>query len=149
MTQSAENMFTSRSERTQKKRSSLLSAQRCQTLRRVFGKEETAAVSFHPPSPGSPAAYSGIPTLAVSNPGVSTVAETRYFDNTGLVEDSQVLATAGTSLALELSGCQQIDFEVMDDSPGLLYTAPDGSKKWTPAVVNHDGHESEYPFCPV
>ena len=39
-------------------------------------------------------------------------------------QDPQVLATPGTSLALELSGCKQIEFEVRDDSPGLRYTAP-------------------------
>ena len=26
----------------------------------------------------------------------------------------------------------------------LLDTAPDGSRKWTPVVVNRDGHESEF-----
>ena len=45
---------------------------------------------------------------------------------------------------MELSGYQQIEFEVRDDSPGLRYTAPDGSKKWILVVVNHDGHKSEF-----
>ena len=61
-----------------------------------------------------------------------------------IIEDSQALATPGTSLTMELSGCQQIEFEVRDDSPGLRYTALDGSKKWTPVVVNRDGHVSEF-----
>ena len=59
-------------------------------------------------------------------------------------KDSQALATPGTSLTMELSGCQQIEFEVRDDSPGQRYTAPDGSRKWTPVVANRDGHESEF-----
>ena len=54
------------------------------------------------------------------------------------------MATPGTSLALELSCCQQVEFEVREDSPGLRYTTPDGSKKWTPVVVNVRGHESEF-----
>ena len=45
-------------------------------------------------------------------------------------------------IALELSGCKQIEFEVRDDSPGLRYTAPDNTTKWTPVVVNHDGREN-------
>ena len=65
-------------------------------------------------------------------------------DDTGKIEDSQVLATPDISFALELSGCQQIEFEVRDDSPGLRYTAPDGSKKWTPVVVSCDCHKSEF-----
>ena len=60
------------------------------------------------------------------------------------MEDSQILVTPGASFTLGLSGCQQIEFEVRDDSPGLRYTAPDGSRKWTPVVVNHDGHEIEF-----
>ena len=66
---------------------------------------------------GDPAACSGNPTLAVSNRAVSTAAETSSADNVGKVKDPQVLATPGTSLALELSGCKQIEFEVRDDSP--------------------------------
>ena len=94
---------------------------------------------------GNPAACGGNRPLAVSNPGVSTAAETSSSDDTGRqVEDSQALATPGTSLTMELSGCQQIEFEVRDDSPGLRYTALDGSKKWTPVVVNRDGHVSEF-----
>ena len=55
--------------------------------------------------------------------------ETSSSDDTGRqVEDSHVLATPGTSLTMELSGCQQIEFEVRDDSPGLRHTAPDGSR---------------------
>ena len=45
---------------------------------------------------------------------------------------------------MELSGCKQIEFEVRDDSPGLRYTAPDNTTKWTPVVVSCDGHESEF-----
>ena len=94
---------------------------------------------------GNPAACGENPPLAVSNPGVSTAAETSSSDDTSRqVEDSQALATPGTSLTMELSGCQQIEFEVRDDSPGLRYTALDGSKKWTPVVVNRDGHVSEF-----
>ena len=89
-------------------------------------------------------ACGGIPSLAVSNKAASTAAETSSANNAGTVEDPQVLANPGTSLALELSGCKQIEFEVRDDSPGLRYTAPDNTTKWTPVVVSRDGRESEF-----
>ena len=95
-------------------------------LSRVFGQEETIRYdnSVDPSSSANDsAACGGNPTLAVSNQAVSTAAETSSADNVSTVE---VLATPGTSLALELSGCK---FEVRDDSPGLRYTAPDNTTK--------------------
>ncbi len=40
----------------------------------------------------------------------------------------KLLVLATSSLALELSHCQKVEFEVSGDSPGLLYTNPNGSK---------------------
>ncbi len=40
--------------------------------------------------------------------------------------------------------CQEVELKVRDDSHGLRYTNPDGSKKWTHVVVNKDGRESEF-----
>ena len=144
MAQSAENVFASRSE---KKRWNPPSRQRRSAKRLaefLDKKKQLAADNSDPSSSGDPAACGGNPTLAVSNRAVSTAAETSSADKAGTVEDPQVLATPGTSLALELSGCKQIEFEVRDDSPGLQYTAPDNTTKWTPVVVNRDGHESEF-----
>ena len=84
-------------------------------------KKQLATDNFNPSSSGDPVACGGNPTLAVSNQAVSTAAETSSADNAGTVENPQVLATPGTSLALELSGCKQLEFEVRDDSPGLWY----------------------------
>ena len=97
---------------------------------------------------GDPAAYSGSPTLTVSNRAVSTAVETSNTDNAGEVKDPQVLATPGTSLALELSGCKQIELEVRDDSPGVWYTAPDNTTKWTHLCIGvfYDNNNNRLSF---
>ncbi len=56
-----------------------------------------------------------------------------------LVKAEDTIVLAISSLTLELPHCQEVEFEVRDGSPGLRYTTPDGSKKWTPVVVNKDG----------
>ena len=138
--QSAENLFTIRSE---KKRRNPPSGQRrsAKHLAEFLDKKrQLAADNFDPSCSGDSAAAAcgGIPPLAVSNKAASTAAETSSANTV------EVLVNLGTSLALELSGCKQIEFEVRDDSPGLRYTAPDNTTKWTPVVVSCDGHESEF-----
>ena len=59
-----------------------------------------------------------------------------YYKGQGCLHSYQSTSSIGWSI--------QIEYEVRDDSPGLWYTVPDGSKKWTPVVVNRDGHESEF-----
>ena len=141
--QSAENVLTSRSE---KKRRNPPSCQ-CRIAKRLADfldkKRQLATDNSDPSSSGDLTACGGNPTLAVSNRAVSTAAETSSTDNALRSSGS------GYSLALELSGCKQIEFEARDDSPGLRYTAPDNTTKWTPVLVNRDGRESEFKVvCP-
>ena len=116
---SAENVSASRSERKKRNPPSRQRKSAKHLAEFLEKKKQLATVNSDPPPSGNPAACDGNPPLAVSNPGVSTAAETSSSDDTSRqVEDSQALATPGTSLTMELSGCQQIEFEARDDSPG-------------------------------
>ena len=116
-----------------------------QRLAKFLDKKKPSASNSCDLSPfGTPAACGENSPLAPATSSTASGSLLSSSDGPGKDGNSQVLATPGTSLALELSCYQQVDFEVREDSPGLRYTTPDGSKKWTPVVVNVCGHISEF-----
>ena len=125
--QSAENLFTIRSEQKRRNPPSRQHRSAKRLAEFLDKKWQLAADSCLGDSEA--AACGGILPLAVSNKAASTAVETSSANNVDTVEDLQVLANPGTSVALELSGCKQIEFEVRDDFPGLRYTAPDNTTK--------------------
>ena len=113
---SAENVSASRSERKKRNPPSRQRRSAKRLAEFLEKKKQLATANSDPLPSGNPAACGRNPPLAVSNPGISTGAETSSSDDTGRqVQDSQALATPGISLTMELSGCQQIEFELINN----------------------------------
>ena len=91
---SAETVSTSRSERKKRNPPSRQRRSAKRLAEFLEKKKQLATVNSDPPPSGNPAACGENPPLAVSNPGVSTAAETSSSDDASRqVEDSQALAT--------------------------------------------------------